>query len=81
MAKVVVLGVKGEEGYWLVDFGTGSVSPLPSLDADPFGYSAAARAAGAVLTSGIDLAVLAPSSDDAFAGRFDTGPFAGRFDG
>jgi hypothetical protein len=71
MASVVVLGVQGEDGYWLVDFDAGTVVPLPAFEGDPFGYSAQARASGAVLTAGIDLAVKVVSRDDAFSGRFD----------
>jgi len=81
MANLVVLGVNGEEGYWLVDFDAGTVVPVPPFEGDPFGYSAQARSSGAVLTAGIDLAVKVANRDDAFSGRFDGDAFSGRFDG
>ena len=81
MADVVILGVKGETGYWLVDFAAGTVTPVPPFEGDPFGYSSEASAAGAVLTAGVDLAVKVSNSDDAFSGRFDTDAFSSRFDG
>ena len=81
MANVVVLGVKGEEGYWLVDFDAGTVTAIPPFEGDPFGYSAEARANGAVLTAGVDLAIKVSNQEDAFSGRFDGGAFSGRFDG
>ncbi|MBO3761430.1 hypothetical protein [Ciceribacter sp. L1K22] len=80
MAKFVVLGVSGEEGYWFVDFEAGTVTAMPSTVEAPFGYSTEARSHGAVLTAGVDLAVTVTDQDDAFAGRYDSVPFSGRYD-
>ena len=80
MAKFVVLGVQGEAGYWLVDFEAGTVTAMPNDIAEPFGYSAEARAKGAVLTASVDLAVTVTDRDEAFAGRYDSVPFAARYD-
>ena len=80
MAKYAVLGVTGEEGYWFVDFEAGTVSTLPPSGSDPFGYSADARANGATLVAGVDLAVVVRTEQDAFSGRLD-GIFSGRLDG
>jgi len=79
MAKFVILGVTGEEGYWLVDFDAGTVSAVPAGEASPFGYTPEARAHGAVMTAGVDLAVTVTDKDDAFAGRLDS-VFSGRLD-
>ena len=81
MSKFTVLGLKGEEGYWLVDFTAGTVTAMPAFEGEPFGYSTAARESGVVLTAGVDLAVTVQSTDDAFSGRFDGDAFSGRFDG
>ncbi|VVT28222.1 hypothetical protein [Hoeflea sp. EC-HK425] len=80
MAKYAVLGVTGEDGYWMVDFDAGTVSALPPLDADPFGYSAAARQVGATMTAGIDLAVVVSDRDAAFSGQLDAKAFSGQLD-
>ncbi|MCW2307373.1 hypothetical protein [Rhodobium gokarnense] len=81
MAKFVVLGLRGENGYWLVDFANGTVAPLPDLDSPPFDYSDAARANGAVLTAGIDLGVQVVTEGEAFSGQFDISEaFSGQFD-
>lgn len=78
MSKLVVLGVAGEAGYWLVDLDAGTVSSLPDTEKEPFAFSEAARSKGAKLVAGIDLAVALGTQDGAFSGRFDA--FSGRFD-
>lgn len=80
MAKFVVLGLSGEEGYWFVDIEAGTVTAMPADIADPFGYTPDARAHGAVITAGVDLAVVTTDQTDAFAGRYDSVPFSGRYD-
>lgn len=80
MAKYAVLGVSGENGYWIVDFDAGTVSALPPLDADPFGYSGTARQVGATLTAGIDLAVVISDRDAAFSGQLDAKAFSSQLD-
>jgi hypothetical protein len=80
MAKFAVLGVKGEKGYWLVNFDAGTVAPIVDIVSDPFGYTAEARTNGAVLTAGVDLAVVVVSESDVFSGHYDTGAFAAHYD-
>ncbi|MBB4305526.1 hypothetical protein GGD81_004606 [Rhodobium orientis] len=81
MAKFAVLGLRGENGYWLVDFNQGTVTALPELDSAPFGYTDEARANGAVLTAGIDLGVQVVTAGDTFSGQFDISEaFSGQFD-
>jgi hypothetical protein len=72
MAKVVVLGVTGESGFWLVDLDAGTVTAMPETVTDPFGYSPEARRSGAVLSAGVDLAVAVPTREGAFSGKYDT---------
>lgn len=80
MAKYVVLGITGEDKYWLVDFDMGSVTQMPpSLDA-PFGHTASARSKGATLIANVDLAVVVNDRDDAFQGSYDSVAFTDRYD-
>lgn len=81
MANFTVLGITGEQGFWLVDFDKGTVTALPSTVTEPFGYTQAARAKGATLTAAVDLAVTVTNADDVYSGRYDTVPFSGRYDG
>ena len=76
MAKLAVLGISGESGYWLVDFENGTVSALPDTAKEPFDFSKTARDKGAKLVAGVDLAVALDSGDDAFAGNGEA--FSGR---
>ena len=76
MAKLAVLGISGESGYWLVDFENGTVSALPDTAKDPFDFSKTARNKGAKLVAGVDLAVALDSGDEAFAGNGEA--FSGR---
>ena len=72
MSKFVVLKLTDEAGYWLVDFDKGSVSAMPDIASDPFGYTDAANSSGAAFVSGVDVAVATETRDDAFAGKYDT---------
>lgn len=64
MAKIVVLGVEGETGLWLVDFTAGTVTPAAAnaLAGSSSGLAATVdqiRASGYSVVKGVDLAVLA----------------------
>jgi hypothetical protein len=72
MAKFVALKLTGETGYLLVDVEAMTVEPMNTIVADAFGYTVDASASGASLVSGIDVAVVTESRDDAFAGKYDT---------
>ncbi len=72
MTKFVALKLTGETEYWLVDLDTKTVSPMKGIVANAFGYSADAAGSGATFVSGIDVAVVTESRDDAFAGKYDT---------
>jgi len=76
MAKLAVLGISGESGYWLVDFENGTVSALPDTAKEPFEFSKTARDKGAKLVAGVDLAVALDSGDESFAGNGEA--FSGR---
>ena len=72
MPKFAVLKLSDETGYWLVDFAAGSVTTMDAIVADPFGYTASANSSGAAHVSGVDVAVVTQTRDDAFAGKYDT---------
>jgi hypothetical protein len=72
MSNFVVLKMTGKDGYWLVDIDGQTVSPMDGIAPDAFGYSKNAESSGAVFSSGIDVAVVAETRDDAFAGKYDT---------
>lgn len=76
MAKLVVLGISGETGYWLVDFENGTVTALPDTAKEPFDFSKNAREKGAKLVAGVDLAVALDSGDEAVVGTDEA--FSGR---
>lgn len=76
MAKMAILGMSDEPGYWLVDFENGTVSPLPEGTQEPFDFSKAARDKGAKLVAGVDLAVALDNGDEAMTSQGDT--FSGR---
>jgi hypothetical protein len=72
MSKFAALKLTGETGYWLVDFDAGRVEPMSGIAADAFGYTAEARDSGANFISGLDVAIVTETRDDAFAGKYDT---------
>ncbi|MDL2398389.1 hypothetical protein [Rhizobium mayense] len=71
MTKVVVIGIAGEEGLWVVDLGARSVTPLHPPKAGTLKAVADLRTSGASITKGVDLAVTVKAADSAFSGRFD----------
>ena len=67
MAKIVVLGVTGEPGLWLVDLEAGAVTPADAaalsgtgaIGDDLAAAVTAARASGHTTIKGVDLAIAA----------------------
>jgi hypothetical protein len=72
MAKFVALKLTGETGYWLVDFDNKTIEPMDGIVANAFGYIQDAETSGASFVSGIDVAVVAETRADAYAGKYDT---------
>ncbi|MDL2406560.1 hypothetical protein PY650_12985 [Rhizobium calliandrae] len=71
MTKVVVIGIEGEEGLWVVDLGARSVAPLHPPKAGTLKAVADLRAGGAFITKGVNLAVTVKAADSAFSGHLD----------
>jgi hypothetical protein len=72
MAKFVALKLTGETGYWLVDFDHSTVEPMDGIVANAFNYTQDAQTSEATFVSGIDVAVVAQTRADAYAGKYDT---------
>jgi hypothetical protein len=76
MSKVVVLGVEGEEGFWLVDFEAGTLTKIDDGADDSFAFAARSRQSGEPVVRGVKFAVLADNGEEPASGLFDRGPTA-----
>jgi len=71
MAKVVVIGIPGENGLWLADLTAGTVTQLPQPFSGELASAETLRRSGAAIVKGVDLAVAVSSADRVFSGHFD----------
>jgi len=71
MARVVIIGVAGEKGLWVADLDKGTVVQLTTHLTGTLKPVVDLRASGAVITKGVDVAVLVKSADKAFSGHLD----------
>lgn len=71
MAKVVVIGIAGEEGLWVADLDAGTVSKLGQAAQGELAAADQARAKGAVIAKGVNLAVTAQSAASVSGGFMD----------
>ena len=71
MAKVVVIGIKGDAGLWIADLDAGTVSPLAAPSSGDLKTVSDLRAGGAVVTKGVDFAVVVKSAQAAASGQYD----------
>jgi hypothetical protein len=71
MAKVIVIGVEGEEGLWLADLAAGTVVPLQPPATGELATVSDLRKSGSTVVKGVDLAVAVSAADKVFAGLFD----------
>lgn len=69
MAKVVILGVAGEEGLWVADLDAGTIAPLPSPTTGPLKIAVDLRASGTSVNKGVDLAIVVQSAAAVAAGH------------
>jgi hypothetical protein len=60
MARIVILGLKGEAGLWSVDLDAGTATQIGSPTGGTLKAADDLRKAGATITSGVDLAALVP---------------------
>lgn len=82
MTRIVVLGIKGEDGLWAANLDTGTVTPLAVPASGNLKTADDLRKAGATITVGVNLAALAATdgSGDPSGGFYDTGPSGGSYD-
>jgi len=73
MSKVVVLGVEGEDGYWLADFEAGTLTKIDDSGDGAFAAVASARQPGEPLVRGVKFAVVADNGEEPASGLFDRG--------
>ncbi|WP_376742892.1 hypothetical protein [Ensifer canadensis] len=71
MAKVVVIGIEGEDGLWIVDLKARSVEPLDSPKAGGLKTGADLRAAGVSVIKGADVALVVKSAAAASSGHYE----------
>lgn len=71
MAKVVVIGVAGDDRLWVADLDAGTVAQIPTPTQGPLAAANDLRNSGATVTKGVNLAVLAASSDSVSGGFMD----------
>lgn len=72
MARVVVLSIEGDNGLWTVDLDALSVQPLAApTTAGGLKTVVDIRATGAVVTKGVNVAVLVKSAVAAASGQYD----------
>ncbi len=72
MAKVVVIGLPGEDGLWIADFGAGTVTALAAPTSGALKQANDLRAGGATVVKGVDLAVAVSSTADVASGFLDS---------
>lgn len=73
MSKVVVLGVEGEDGYWLADFEAGTLTKIDDAADDAFAFAARSRQSGQPLVRGVKFAVVTNNGEDPASGHVDRG--------
>jgi hypothetical protein len=71
MAKVVVIGVEGEEGLWVADLDAGTVSKMGKAAHGELAAAEKLRTAGATIVKGVDLAIAAKSGASVASGFMD----------
>ncbi|WP_246663204.1 hypothetical protein [Rhizobium sp. WL3] len=68
MAGVVILGLTGEDGLWVVDLEAGAVLPLDIVPVGDMATAASYRSVGASFIKGVNFAVHVTSAAQAAEG-------------
>ncbi len=71
MARIVVLGIKGEDGLWVADLDAGTIHEIPAPTTGELKAADDLRKSGAVIVKGVNLAGLAQSADAVSGGFLD----------
>ncbi|WP_105386598.1 hypothetical protein [Neorhizobium alkalisoli] len=71
MARIVVIGLPGDEQLYLADLDAGTVHPMTAPTSGPLATANDLRRAGGTIVKGVNLAVAVSSSEQAASGVFD----------
>lgn len=71
MARIVVLGITGEDGLWVADLDAGTISPVAAPTSGDLKKADDLRKTGAIVAKGVNLAALAQSVDSVSGGFLD----------
>lgn len=71
MSRVVVISIEGEDDLWVADLDNRTVQPLAAPKSGGLQTVADLRASGAVVTKGVNVAVVVKSADAALSGHYD----------
>ncbi|AOF89308.1 hypothetical protein [Sinorhizobium sp. RAC02] len=71
MARIVVLGITGEDGLWVADLDAGTISQAPAPTSGDLKKADDLRKTGASVIKGVNFAALATSVDAVSGGFLD----------
>lgn len=71
MARIVVLGITGEDGLWVADLDAGTISQVPAPTSGDLKKADDLRKTGAAVIKGVNFAALATSVDAVSGGFLD----------
>lgn len=71
MARVVVIGLPGDDQLYVADLDAGTVQPMQPPASGPLAAANDLRNAGGTVIKDVNLAVAVSSSEQAFSGVFD----------
>ena len=66
MSKVVLIGLPGEDGLWMVDLDKGTVAAMPE------DFASKVAEAGKPIIKGVDVAIAISPGSPVLSGKFDT---------
>ena len=59
MTQAVILGIEGEEGLWLADLQSGTITPVKEPLTGELAKAASLRTSGVAIMKGVDFAIAA----------------------
>lgn len=71
MARIVVIGLSGDEQLFLADIDAGTVQPMVAPTSGALADANDLRTAGGTIVKGVNLAAAVSSSEQAASGVFD----------
>ncbi|MBP1843487.1 hypothetical protein J2046_001743 [Rhizobium petrolearium] len=71
MARVVIIGLPGDDQLYVADIDAGTVQPMQPPASGPLASANDLRNVGGTIVKDVNLAVAVSSSEQAFSGVFD----------